>query len=111
AKPRRGSAVTGAHHLHRLAFTTVGRSPDGPLIMITDGITGAPELRRNARVGGILQHLTQLAMLYLVGHLHAELEIQAEIIDAPAFIDGQETFDDEARLHTQNTIQFHRVPA
>src|SRR2546429_5708086 len=42
------------------------------------------------------------------GHIH---HLRAIVIIAIVFINGQEKFSDEAPLHTQKTIQFHREPA
>ncbi len=77
-----------AHGLHRFALATVGSTPYHPFVVIANGITRSPELRRDTCVSGILQHSSQFAMLNFIGEFDAKLEVQASIIDTPAFIDA-----------------------
>src|SRR2546423_552362 len=70
----------------RLALAAVDESPEPPLGAGADGVTGVPELGRDAGVGGVLQHAAPLAVLDLVGQLGAELEIETPVVDRPAAI-------------------------
>jgi len=80
--------MSGAHNLHRLALAAVRRAPYRPLIACTDGITGPPELRSNARIGRILEETPRLAVLDLIRQLYAKLEVKAAIIDTPTLVDA-----------------------
>ena len=77
-----GRAVPDVHRLGRLALAAVRRAPDRPLA--ADRVAGAPEARRDAGVGGVLQHRAELAVPDLPADLGAELEVQADVVDAPA---------------------------
>src|SRR5262245_11398656 len=58
-----GGALRRAHGLARLALAAVGRAPDLPVRFVAHGVARVPELRRDARVGAVLEHRTQLAVL------------------------------------------------
>src|SRR5690349_17312922 len=79
--------MAGTHCLHWLALATVGGAPDYPFARATNGIARTPELRSDTGIGGVLEHLTQLAVFNFIGQFNAKLEIQATVIDTPAFID------------------------
>src|SRR5581483_3302558 len=88
AKTSRRGAVSRAHNLHRLALTTIGRSPHRPLGRPTDGVARTPELRSNTRIGSVFEETSKLAIFNLIRHLYTELEVEAAIINAPAFINA-----------------------
>ena len=77
-----------AHGLHWFALAAVGSTPHGPLVASTDGIARSPELRCDTSIGRIFEDAAQFAVFDLIGHFDAELEIEAAIIDAPAFVDA-----------------------
>src|SRR6059036_2772754 len=80
----RRRAVPDVGGLRWLPLAAVRRAPDRPLL--ADGVAGAPEARRDAGVGAVLQHCTQLAILDLPTDLRAKLEVEAAVVDAPAFV-------------------------
>src|SRR5579864_8883222 len=75
AKPCRRRSMSRTHHLLRLAFTAVRRSPQRPFIARTDCIQRIPELGGDSRVRRVLQHAYAPAVLDLPPHLAAELEV------------------------------------
>src|SRR6266446_3981222 len=80
--------MPGAHGLHRLTLAAVRSSPDYPFVAIAHGIARSPELWGDAGVGSIFQYTSQFAVLNFIGHLHAKLEVQAAVIDAPTLVDA-----------------------
>ena len=72
--------------LGRLALAAVGQAPDFPLRPAGDRVAGIPELRRDPRVGGVLEHPAALAGDDLISKLRPELKIEAAVVDAPAAI-------------------------
>ena len=75
--------MSRTHNLHWLSLAAIGRSPDHPFVSATYRIARSPELWSNAGVGGVLEKLSQFAVFYLVCGLHAKLEVETPIIDAP----------------------------
>src|ERR1019366_439093 len=80
--------MTRTHGLHRLAFATVGSSPHGPLITAANSVARSPELRRYSGIGSIFKDAAQLAVFNLVGHFDTKLEVEAAIINTPAFVNA-----------------------
>ena len=56
------------------------------MVVVTDGIARGPEPGGNVGIGSVFIHLTQFAVFDLISQLRAELEIEAFIVDAPAFV-------------------------
>src|SRR5436305_1143200 len=73
AEAGRGGAVAHAAYLYGLAFAAIGHAPQHPGFRAADTFAAIPELGGYAGVGAVLIELSQLATLYLVGHLSAEL--------------------------------------
>src|ERR1019366_661735 len=84
AEARWTGAVARAHDLLRLPLAAVGRAPQHPVLGSGDGRAGIPELRGDAAVAGILQHVDALAVADLPADLAAELEVVALVVDRPA---------------------------
>src|SRR5208282_5397302 len=83
AEPRRRRAVARAHHLLRLSFAAVWRTPECPLVARADGIEGVPELRRDSRVRRVLHHAQPLPAFDLPANFAAELKVIALVVDRP----------------------------
>ncbi len=75
--------VTGVADLDRLALAAVGGAPEHPLVGAAHHVHRRPEPRADARVGGVAQHLAELAVLDLPRDLAAELEVEALVVDRP----------------------------
>ena len=78
--------MAGVSHLARLSLATIGRPPYVPVILVADRVATGPELRRDAGVGGVFDHLPQFALLDLIGQLRAELEVEPLVVNAPALV-------------------------
>ena len=63
AEPGRRRPVSDAADLPRLALAAVRRAPHRPLLAAADRVARSPELRRDARVVRVLEHLRELAVL------------------------------------------------
>src|SRR5689334_19764800 len=86
AKTSRRSAVAGAHGLHGLAFTTIGRAPKRPVVELADGVAGIPELRGDTAIAGIFQHADFLATFDFPADFRGELKLIAAIVNGPGAI-------------------------
>src|SRR4029077_8448159 len=86
AETRRGSSVTCAHGLHGLAFSAIGRAPEGPVAELADGVAGIPELRGDSAVAGILEHADFLAAFDLPADFGGKLKLVAAVINGPGTI-------------------------
>src|ERR1019366_1543933 len=49
-------SVSGAHGLHRLAFSAIRSAPQSPVIARADGVTTIPKFGGDAAVAGMLNH-------------------------------------------------------
>src|SRR5258707_4511220 len=83
AEPGGRSAVAGVADLAGLALAAVRRAPHDPVRFRAHRVAAAPELGRNARVGGIAEHRAALPVLDLPAELRAELEAEALVVDRP----------------------------
>src|SRR5215472_11131899 len=86
AEPCRRRAVSGAHHLLRLALAAVGHAPQGPVAAVRDGHARVPELGGDAAVAGVLQHAHAPAVVDLPRDFTPELEVVTLVVDRPALI-------------------------
>ena len=73
--------MSRTHHLLRLPFAAVGRSPQGPLIARADSVQRIPELSSNSGIGAVLQHAGAFTILDLPTNLGSELEVIALVVD------------------------------
>src|ERR1700730_14202815 len=71
AETRGAGAVARTHHLLRLSFAAIGHAPQCPVVAVGDGVTGVPELRRDAAIAWVLEHADALTMTNLPAHLAA----------------------------------------
>src|ERR1700722_13456800 len=80
-KARRARSVAGAHGLHGLALTAVGRTPKRPVIAGADRVTAIPELRGNTAITGILDHAGLPSTLDLPANFGGKLKVVAAVVD------------------------------
>src|SRR5437762_8600241 len=76
-------AMAGAHHLLRLAFAAIGRTPQGPSIARGDGVHGVPEIGGDPGVRRILEHAAESAVFDFPSDLAAELKVIALVVNGP----------------------------
>ena len=78
--------VAGVADLDRLALAAVRGAPEHPLVGAADHVHRGPEPRADAGVGGVAEHLAELAVLDLPGDLAAELEVEPLVVDRPGAV-------------------------
>src|SRR5438477_10871803 len=83
AKPCWRCTMARSHHLLRLAFAAIWRSPQSPLVARADRIHRVPEFSCNSRIRGILQHAGSLALLDFPTYFGAELKVITFVVDGP----------------------------
>src|SRR5262249_9076388 len=86
AEPGRRGAVRHVRVLAGLPLAAVGQAVHPPRLATGDTVEGAPEGRRDARVGGVAQHAAEPAALDLPGDLGPELEVESLVVDRPALV-------------------------
>src|ERR1700693_4633484 len=86
AKARRRRRLRGTARLHRLALPAIRRPPREPRPFVGDRVARTPECRRDARIGGVLDHPAAPAVLDLPTDFAAELKIQTVVVDRPRAI-------------------------
>src|SRR5205823_784051 len=86
AEPCGGRAVRHVCALAGLALAAIRQPVEAPGVPARDGVERAPELRRDAGVGGVAEHAPALALLDLPRNLRAELEVESLVVDRPAAI-------------------------
>src|SRR5262245_49626420 len=83
-KAGRHGAVRHRRDLLRLALAAVKAAAEVVGRRVAEPVHRIPEIRGAALVGDVAQHAAELAVLDLVEHLPAELEIVTLLIDAEA---------------------------
>src|SRR5262249_13041479 len=85
-KAGRSRAVTGSHRLSRLTFATIGRAPHNPVLIVGDGVTRVPEIRRNAGVRAVLKQATAFSLFDFPADFGTELKIEPHVVDTPGAV-------------------------
>src|SRR5581483_4816250 len=76
-------AVSRSHHLLRLAFPAVRSSPQSPLVARADSVHRIPELGRDTRIRGVLQHPHAFTVLDLPPNLASTLKVISLVVNGP----------------------------
>lgn len=94
------SSVGHFRGLAGLAFAAVDYSPEVPAFLIADGVAVAPELGGYSLIVRVFYDARDLAVLYRAADFGSELEVEAHLVDAPAFVD----FHDDAVLRVGDHV-------
>src|ERR1700683_1214742 len=86
SKTRGRGAVARTHHLLRLAFATIRRAPQSPVITRANGIATVPEFGGDAAVAGVLDHAALFAAFNLPADFGGKLKMVAAVVNRPGTV-------------------------
>src|SRR5260370_1443685 len=108
-KPRGRSAVARAHHLLRLAFAAIRRTPERPLIAGAK-ISREQTIRNDRRTlrgnAFVVEAESSEPRPVLLARVGNNVDHLAAIAQSAQFVESQEGSTGEVCLHTQHTIEF-----